>query len=463
MNNMSWDCTKYFAFLADRTPHWDEDILKDWFPNDDAWMGQVATADWKSFTGTQHVKDRLHMAAPDLSGGFNTFDTQSMLTNNGLGDATSVGGCLDGVCTPPEVCVAWGITRQTYDRYRKSYTTQPFCFDEINTRAKAKEQLASIVAGLKDISKMVQSDFLRYSSLKFNDTIYIAGAALNTVAIGASTFTGACTTIDIGGQANLPTSELSMGYLQRFYEPLQFEGYFKSQYVPNGLFKLITDPVTSQQLTNGNPTLITNFRFSDFQKGGELFKYGMQKGVGNFGIAWDGFPMRFNWDPNALVLRRIFPYVNVAAGQPGGPTMGVKKIVNPYYLTAPYQVSHIWHPEAMKRYVPKLESVNPEMPFLTRDLAGKWKFVGGDRDKVLVVRDPVTGQTCTIDNKRGNQGLMYADFESGIEMQRPELTRCILHLREPGAVADVVPTSDAPAYVLQDYSGCLPLCQTDIT
>ncbi len=456
---MPWDCNAYYSFLADRLGHWETDILNDWFPVDDAWMGQVATLPWAAFTGTQHIRDRMHMGAPDLSQGWNVFDTQSMLTNYGIGEATADGGCVAGACAPAEICVGWGLTRNTFDRFRTSYTTRPFCFDEINTRAKAKEQVANIVAGLKDISKMVQADFLRSSALTFAEKIYMAGSDLLEVDITGSTFGGgtAAATIDIGGAGNLPTSELTVQYLQRFTDPLQFEGYFKYKTVPNGVFKLITDIITSQQLLQGNPTLQSMYKFTDFTQGGDLFKYGISKAVGNFGISWDSFPLRYYWD--GALLRRVWPYVNISAGDPGGPTIGIKKVVNTQYTLAPYQISQIWHPEAMKRYVPSLESVSPEMPFLTRDLAGKWSFFGGNKDKVLVVRDPVSGDTCTIDNKRGNQGLMFADFEGGIEFQRPELVRGILHLREPGCVTNQTPCSTPPAYVIQDYSGCLPLCQ----
>lgn len=455
---MAWDCSSYYAFLFDRTPHWADDLLRDWFPTDDAWVGQIMTEAWGAFTGTQHTRDRLHMGAPDLSQGWNTRDSQSMLTNYGLGDATAQGGCLTGFCTPTEICVGWGVTRKTFDRLDTHYTTLPFCFDEINTRAKAKEQLGDIVAGLKDISKMVLSDFLRYNATAVNDNIFICDSGLTSVAITAGMITGACTTIDIGGAANLPGSALTAQYLQRFYEPLQFEGYFHSKYVPNGTFKLITDPITSQQLTTGNPAFTQMYRLTDFTAGGAYFKYGMSAAVGNYGIAWDSTPMRFYWDPNALILRRVWPFVNVAAGQPGGPSMGIKKTVNTQYTLAPYQISYVWHPEAMKRYSVDLVSVNPEMPFLTRDLAGKWQFVGGNRDRTFVYTDPVTLTSCTVDNKRGNQGAMFADFEAGIEMQRPELTRPVLHLREPGCVTNDVPCSTAPAYTLQDYSGCLTLC-----
>lgn len=432
---MAWDCAAYYDYLFDRTPHFDEDILMDWFPTDDAWIGQVQTGAWDAFTGTQHTYDRIHVGTPNLSEEWDVFATQ---------DET----CVSGACAPNEISVGWGSTRKTYNRYRKSYTTNVLCFDQINTRAKAKEQMAQIVRGIKEITKMVQSDYLRRRSLQSADTIYIAGSDMLEVPITDSTFTGAALTVDLGSADNLPQSQLTIQYLQRFYEPLQFNGYFKSKYTPNGMFKLITDPITSQQLVQANPELRGGFKFTDFQKGGELFKYGMSAAIGNFGISWDGYPMRFYHQGNG-VLRRVFPFVNVAA------TIGIKPQPAEEYMLAPYQYSPIWHPEAMRRLVPKLESVHPEMPFLTRDLAGQWKFV---MDPVLVVKNPDDGTTCTIDNKRRNQGLWYADFENAIKFERPEIIRGILHLREPGCVVNQVPCSTAPAYVEQDYSDSNPVC-----
>lgn len=432
---MSWSCASYYDYLFDRTPHFDDDVLQDWFPTDDAWIGQVSTGAWNAFTGTQHVYDRIHVGAPDLSQAWDLFATQ---------DAT----CVAGACAPNEISVGWGSTRKVYNRERKSYTTNVLCFDQIDTRAKAKEQMAGIVKGVKEITRMVQSDYLRSRSLINADTIYICGSSMIEVPITASTFTGACLTVNLGSAANVPTSQLTIQYLQRFYEPLQFQGYFKYKMVPNGMFKLITDPITSQELIQNNPSLVSNFKFTDFQKGGELFKYGMSSAIGNFGIAWDGFPMRFYHIGNG-VLRRVFPYVNVAA------TIGIKPTVATEYIKAPIQYSPIWHPEAMKRLVPDLTPVHPEMPFLTRDLAGKWSFC---MDPVLVVKNPTDGSTCTIDNKRRNQGLWFADFENSIKFERPELVRGILHLREPGCVVDMPACSTAPNYVIQNFSDVNPVC-----
>lgn len=438
---MAWDCDAYYDFLFDRAPHFTDEILKDWFPVDDAWVGHVRTGSWDSFTGTTHVRDRIHVGAPDTSQAWDTFDTQSV-------------DCVQNACSPSALTVAWGSTRTTFDRERKRYETNVLCFDQINTRAKAKDQLSQIVEGIKKLTKTIQSDYMRSRALMNAPTLYLAGSAMNEVTLTPTSFTGAALTMNIGGAVGtLVTSQLTIQYLSRFYEPLQFAGYFKSKYVPAGMFRLLTDPITSQQLTNGNPALTANFRFTDFQRGGELFKYGISAAIGNFGIAWDEFPARFYPTNTNGELRRVWPYSNTAA------TIGIKPTPSLQYQRAPYQVSWIWHPEAAVRYVPDLTPVHPEMPFMTRDLGGKWNFTGPESD-TLVVTDPVTGDTCVIDNKARNQGLWWADFENSWEYQYPEWVRPILHLREPGCVTDQVPCSTAPAYQVQDLSDVNPVCET---
>lgn len=435
----TWDCSAYFDFLFDQSPHFDKDILKDWFPTDDAWIGHVATMPWEAFTGTEHVYDHVHVGAPDLSQAWDKFDTQST-------------DCVSNACNPQAISVGWGSTRKTYDRERKRYETNVLCFDQMNTRAKAKQQLAEIIKGIKDLTKMIWSDYIRRNSLMLSPTLNICGSGRATVTLDPTMFTGGMATIQLGSDGLLPTSNLTIQYLQRFYEPLQGNGYFKSKYVPNGVFKLITDPITTQQLIEGNPALTSLFKFDDFMKGGQLFKYGMSKGIGNFGISWDMFPARFYpLNDGKGTLRRVWPYVN------GPATIGIKPIFNQAWVDAPIQYSPIWHPEAMKRAVPELVSVHPEMPFLTRDLGGKWNFTGPQSD-TIVVTNPTTRTTCVIDNKARNQGLWWADFESGFRFEYPEWTAPILHLREPGCVVDNVPCSTAPPYVVQDYSDFNPVC-----
>jgi hypothetical protein len=95
---------------------------------------------------------------------------------------------------------------------------------------------------------------------------------------------------------------------------------------------------------------------------------------------------------------------------------------------------------------------------MTRDLGGKWNFHGGNKAMTLSVKDPVTGTTCVIDNKRGNQGLLWSDFHSMIRFERPELVRGIIHQRDPGCVVDNPSCSTAPNYVIQNLSDSNPVC-----
>jgi|KBSSwiStaDraftv2_1062776.scaffolds.fasta_scaffold00198_31 hypothetical protein len=436
---MAWNCTAYFDFLFDRTPHFDDRVERDWWPIDDAWVGQIEMMKWEPRTGTEHTWDRVHVGAPDLTGCWEEVSFQ---------DET----CVDNACNPASKTVSWGSTRKTYTYSRQRVKTIPLCFDQINTRAKANEQVSSIVDGLKDIVKMYKSDFFRRNSLQKADFIYIAGDANASVPIVSDTFNVDCTEIDLGSADNVPTSQLTIPYLQRQWAPLQYNGYFRSKFVPAGMMKLITDPIVAWQLEQGNPALVEKYRFTDFTKGGELFKYGMSTAVGNFGIAYDAYPMRFNHIGGG-VLRRVFPYVNANA------TIGIKRQFDQAYEEACIQYSPIWHPSAMQALVPTLQSVSPEAPFFNRDLFGKWYFLGGNRDRTFIATDPATGDSCTIDNTAGNQGLWWTDMNAGIKFVRPELVRGILHLREPGCIVNDPRCTPCPTtYAPQNFDQLVP-CQ----
>lgn len=435
---MAWSCEAFNDVLLDQAPHFDKEITRDWFPTDDAWIGHVATMPWDAFDGTTHVYDHVHVGAPDLTQAWDSVDLQTS-------------GCISNACTSSAVSVGWGETRKTYSQEKKTYQTNVLCYDQIDSKAKAKQLMADIIKGIKLITKMVWSDYIRRNSLMLNETLFICGSAMNSVAITPGMFTGAMSEINLGSAGNLPTSNLTIQYLQRSYAPLQGKGYFKSRFVPNGMFKLITDEITSNQLIEQNPSLISMYKITDFTQGGQLFKYGMNSAIGNFGISWDSWPARFYHVGNG-VLQRVWPYINVPA------TIGIKPQWNTQYELAPYQYSTIWHPEAMKRAVIDLAPVHPEMPFFTRDLGGAWNFTGGNRDRTFVVVDPNTGDTCVIDNKKGNKGMWWADFRSGFKFEYPEWTRPILHLRDPGCVVDNVPCPTAPAYVQQSYADVNPVC-----
>ena len=311
----------------------------------------------------------------------------------------------------------------------------------------AKEQFAGLISSLKDCSNIIVSDRLRNEALRM-----AGGKTLLAANLPAFTYTIDATGMLLTPSA-LPTSVLTVPALQRQVTPLMLNGAIGSVPDMPPIFELVTDLETSHRLREGNPDLTNAYRFTDFVKGGNLFKYGITDAIGNFGIRIDPFPLRFTIT-NANKLRRILPYTNVpASGGYGG--SGIKAPVNNDYIDAPVQVDFIWNRMAMVSKVRDTMDINPAMPFAKRDFAGKWQFVmdnlGADANG------------CVIENSRRNKGKFIADFAFGTKDERPEWVIAFLTLRDRAKFTVVAPLFTAAADGAQEYGSANDPCEFVIT
>lgn len=387
--------------------------MADLIPRDVVWTSLYENKEWSPFTGTTHTWDRVHVAQANDAGDWETIDA---------------GACVMNICDPSARQIDWGSTRNTFTKLRRAYKTRILCLDQLRNVEEAQEQLDAIWKGLARVPEDVNANFLRYMATLGSNKIYIAGSANTTVTTTASMFAGGLATVTLGA-SGVPTSKLTMQYLERQTPPLQYNGYFNGDFTPTGIFTCVTDMQTVLELCNANPALTQMYNGADFEKGGAYFKYGAMKGCGNFIFKIDPFPPRFYAVTGSTgTFRRVFPFTNSAA------TVGIKPLLDPLYEAAPYQLSFIVNRLAREIHVPTIPSIHPEMKFGSRDLYGKWQWIN---DAMLIAGDPNTGATCTMDNPRRNKGYFLADFEAGVKNTRPELECVILHLREPQAVADV--------------------------
>jgi hypothetical protein len=362
--------------------------------------------------------------------------------------------------------IGWGSTRSTYGKYHRDYKTKPFCLDHLRHVEEAREQLAAIVAGLKELPDQVQSTFQKKLALRQSDVITVCSAAntFPTVTVSDSIFSNSCTRIALGSTTNLPTSKLSMQFLNHFAPTLMYKGYFNKKFLsgkesisPAGLFTIMTDIQTQQELTNANPALSQMYQTADFMKGGKFFAYGVMGGCGNWLFHVDPQPLRFI-SLGGGVIQQVRPYQNVSA------TVGKKPKFDPLYENAQYQFSHVYARAARRIYTGDITSVHPDMPFLGRNLMGKWTWKQPD---AFQYTDPGTGTICTYYNDKKNRGYFLGEFETGMKSIYPEIEMWILHLREAQAVVDVplagtlpspfppVPNSDGTYQSLKPYNpGC---------
>lgn len=415
-------CKSFTDFLIRKSEHLDDILIRDVTPTD-GWIGHVSTGTFNAFDGVSHTFDRINRVFPDLSGCWQDVE---------------VGNCLGTPCDPDEKIIGFGSTRDSYNLQTRSYATQLFCFDLIMSADRAKEQFGGIITNLKTATNIIMSDRLRTEALRTSGTKIAAGAAMEEF-----TFTTNADCTEIVPTA-LPTSKLTVQMLQRQLEPLKLNGYFGANPGMPMIAEVVTDMITGYNLVQGNTALASLFRFDDFAVGGNLYKYGMTNGVGNFGFRYDDFPLRYQLLADGVTLQRVFPYNNVDA------TQGIKGIVNPAYINARYQVDFIWNRMAMKTLVRDSKPINPMMPFAARDYAGKWQFVmdnlGADANG------------CVIENTRRNKGKFIADFANATQAVHPEWAIAILSLREPACVVDVETCNPDPGYVVQDYNSANDVC-----
>lgn len=423
---MSLDCAKINSFLFRRTPDFDKELAKNRYPYQNSYLGLYETQKWESFTGDTHTWDRISV---------------SMDNDDGCWDQMNAGTFTDGTCLQQDMCnptrnvIGWGSTRNTYVKYHRDYVTSPFCLDYLRHVEMAKQQIAGIIEGLKALPDQINSSFIRLLALRQSDVINICSAANSfpTVTVTSSIFTNNCRRINLGNSNKVPTSKLSMQYLNHFMPTLMYKGYFDKQFTtgtpggPPGKFQIMTDLQTQQELCNANPALTTMYNTADFQKGGKFFAYGVMSGCGDWLFKVDQEPMRF-LHLGSGVLERVRPYQNVAA------TIGKKPQFDPLYEQATIQMSHVYLRPARQIFVGDITAINPEMPFAARDLMGKWSWKSPD---AFQYTDPNTGGVCTYYNDKHNRGYFLGEFEGGMKTIYPEAEMWICHLREAQAVTDV--------------------------
>ena len=428
-------CKQFDSFLFRRTPDWDKKLTKDRYPYANTYNGIYKSAPWESGTGVEHTYDRVHV---------------TRIQDNGCWDSVNIDPCVGSPCDPDRSFVGWGSTRKTYGKYRRDYQTPPFCFDQLRDTEMAVDQLSQIVSGLKKIPDQVISDYLRMWALRSCETVYICGADAKTVEVTDDIFSNNCTSIDLGSDSFLPTSKLTMSYLDNFVENLQYNGYFENEFVPTGKFMLMSDIQTNRSLSNNNPALSVMYNAADFVKGGKFYAYGVMSGVGNWLLKVDSEPLRFNRSADG-VLTRVFPYENIDTT--GSGSVGKKPVFSTAYKNAKYQMYHVYNPAARTVYTPYAEPVNGDMKFDTsRVFNGRWSWKNPD---VIIYTDPNTGQECTLRNDKHNQGYFLGEFEIGVKTEYPEIEMCILAEREPQVIVNdprVASWSDPGAQDLIAYN-----------
>lgn len=446
---MAASCTNFRTNIAAQTPFYDKMFLRDWKPMDSPVIGRHETGVWPHGTSDVHFIDRIEIAQPNL--------------NNRWQQKTGATSECTAACTVPRVNVAFGTTRTSYYMEGIDLQSQLFCLDQLRYSTRPDEQMARVYQGIKKIPENYTSDFLQVHAVDFNPNGMVI-ASQSLLDAGTNVWVpdltppvmnvqGMLTEINLGGAGFLPTSALTFPFLDYYATQLALQGYAQAgSGLPQGMYNLLTDQRSWARLTNGNPSMKDMMALTNPQQASPLYKIneGVMAPFGNYAPTLNPLPIRFQ-HVGSGVLNRVYPYYNA-----NGDT-GTKRVVNPAWVNARYQISFLWHPKAIKMWTPDFGKIHEMVPSVNSALYGKWDFKNGD---VLIYTQP-DGTQCTINNDKNNQFYWLCALELGFQYLEPQLIIPILHLTDGSgkdSIVDDAICGSAPSYAAQQYSSNPLVC-----
>lgn len=448
-------CTEFVQHLIDQQPTYANLILEDIRPVE-TWLGQYMTGEWPAFSGVTHRLDRMKSVFPNITKQW----TPVQYTN-----------CLGTPCdhTRHEICM--GSERVEFSLEEQFWRTPVLCFDQMRHVTHAVEQWGYILSDvLRPATNWITSNFLRRRTLDHASHRFAVGSTLSEftfdwVVVGDEEifFDTSADPATIG--------KLAPQHLQSRFVPLMQLGYGgKNPFVETAAFiDIVTGIETLWELdrlggstgVGGTPSLASNWRFTNFDEQSKFWRYGYTGQLGNFMARADVFELRFNFildrgagaAPNRFRYQVILPYENVETSGAGG-APGLGSIDNPDFPNARFSFTFVVHRKGLTQLVSEMPSINPEMPFLHRDLAGKWRFAMNN----LTCGTDVNGNPIAVDNADMNKGQFRADFEMAVRPEYTEFLNVFFHKREPMCLPFIDVCSGEQGYPSQSYGSACEAC-----
>ncbi len=425
----------------------------------DGWLLNISTGTTPMGTPVEITQDRFRHVWP------NTTKTWTKRTANGP-------GCTGNPCDPTEHQIGWGADRLTYFAEQQTWATPLLCYDQEMHITHAEEHLAQIINDiLRPATTAISSNFLRKRHVFWAKQKNVANANLDQFTY-TWTLGGPNGDDEIYFDCSASPSRvfhLVPQMLQNRFSQLMRRGYAgKNPFKDTAPFvELVTDMDTcwfldklGGQLGNGggqSPTVLGNWRFTEWGAANAYWRYGFSGQVGNFLVRVDEMGLRFNYvtdlgagsAPNRYRYQIVLPFKNSITTGAGG-AAGLGDDANPDFDRAQFAISHISHKKGMELLVPDARPINPEMPFGHRDFGGKWRFamhdLGADQNGVA------------ISNKWENKGQFIAWFVYYVRPLHYEFMEAFFHKREQFCIPEIAPCNPDPGYPAQQYTSTLPPC-----
>lgn len=434
---MAISCQLLSTTLARQTPVYDKEFLKDFISDMPGmpFLGRHMTETWEDGAEVR-VFDKVHVGQPDYTAPWNVRK-----------------GADCGNTMPPSQYISGGTTRDQYFTENKLLKSQLWSLDQLRTIPNLAGQIREMYRNIRRIPQGFAADYLRTRFMSFNDTLYICGANFVEQPITSSNMDSNANVIELGSAAALPTSDLTLTYLNYYQQSLGMKGYDIDSGMAKGMRNLVTHQRTYQRLVGLNPEVKAQLHLQGVKDVSPLYQMGVGVNAdpfGSFAPTFDDHQLRYQDAGNGL-LTRVLPYTNVAA------STGLKPQINPAYLNARYGISFVIHPKAATLFTPKPKKVHEMIPTINSSMWGTWDYIN---DKVLTYLNQ-DGTTCTINNELQWFFYWICYLEFGFKYEQRPLVLPILHLIDGAGKACMVDNpicGSEPQYYQYGTSDNPPVC-----
>lgn len=315
-------------------------------------------------------------------------------TDVGINDGTG------SSCNPDPQVLNFARDLSSYNLQQANIRTPGFCVNDIRIAWKAEDQLAAEYSVLKQNSdyfwkNRYRDEFFRLSGNKI-------------VASGENVYAFPTSGSNEAWPLTPPTNALDQGFLDVWYLDLardSAEGYYG---MVNGMpqYALVTSPEASKYIQKQNSDIRQDLRFST-DVDDLLAPFGSTWNYSGFRHVIDNQAPRYRFVGGQFVRVPFYKSVPAYAGQ--------KAIVNPDYITAPYEVSFIYNTNVYTSRVPNvITSPGGNTKFDPVNYRGEFWWINNQDNQCNIL---------------GDQGYFYARFMQGSQPKRTEWGYSIMHLR----------------------------------
>lgn len=249
-------------------------------------------------------------------------------------------GGSENACLPPVTEVDFGQTSRTTTPKHRALETEYFCIRDILTDFQFVDALNSVKRNLAEVTSW---EWAR----KWTQDYYEQAGHNLTLQRGTS---GGITDNGSNGYSttNLPTAHLDWGTLETIYTAVMREGG-SVQGVNESTQAPVLEVIMSDEqyalLMRDNPDVRENINYAwmGSRDDSPLLPGNIPKRrrvFGNFVISTDPYPRRFAFSEGA--------YVEIAVWATQSTTKGLKRVLNPAWLAAPYEEFLVYSPDVFQ-------------------------------------------------------------------------------------------------------------------